>query len=642
MSKVTITVRDEVWATISGLPPLVLSKLVGKYSLYVDGYLWMPAYKSRKWDGKIKFIENTGKTYVRLLDLIINDIVEMGWHDIELIDNRKVLPSSVPLIDENLFSHVELGGRPFKIRPYQVDCVNELLSNNGGLVLAGTGAGKCLGGDTMIRFHADYVQDRAYRCKISRLFDIITEVEGHLFENDVEYYQQTKMFVPSPQGFVEVLAMIKKVTECVKITFTSGNELICANKHVLYSAGSEVFASDLKIGDQIDCMQSFTSADGEQSKSSLTVRTITQLFEREVFDLMVSSPDHQYCTEDGIIHHNTTITAALSHRYSSSGYPCITIVPSDDLVTQTFEWYDILGMDTGVYSGSNKDINHGNVVATWQAVQYNPSILTNFPAIIWDEAHGVKAAVAGKLLNEAAKDAPFKIGVTGTLPPHATDRMTIKAALGDVRKEVPAKWLMDNGYLSKLEIQPVELNESWIEDGDEFPDYAAEKAFVSKSPSRMDKIADIIVACAAQHGNTLILVNSIPFGQKLAQAIPGAVFLYGSSPKDLRKEHYAMFEERDDLIVIASSGIASTGISIDRVFCLILVDAGKSFIRNIQSIGRGLRRGRDKDFVMVYDVFSKLKHSQKHWKDRNKYYKQAEYPVLKKQVVKVSQTKKER
>lgn len=98
-----------------------------------------------------------------------------------------------------------------------------------------------------------------------------------------------------------------------------------------------------------------------------------------------------------------------------------------------------------------------------------------------------------------------------------------------------------------------------------------------------------------------------------------------------------MFEENDDLIVIASVGIASTGISIDRIFNMMLVDAGKSFIRSIQSIGRGLRLADDKQSVHVVDVHSKLKWSKKHWKEREKYYKEAGYPVLKKQILKVKE-----
>lgn len=81
----------------------------------------------------------------------------------------------------------------------------------------------------------------------------------------------------------------------------------------------------------------------------------------------------------------TSMTAALSKAYSDAGYNTITIVPSSDLVTQTAEFYVDVGLDTGIYSGDQKDIHHLNVVATWQAVQYNPSILNGFQCLIWDE-----------------------------------------------------------------------------------------------------------------------------------------------------------------------------------------------------------------------------------------------------------------
>lgn len=247
--------------------------------------------------------------------------------------------------------------------------------------------------------------------------------------------------------------------------------------------------------------------------------------------------------------------------------------------------------------------------------------------------HGVKAAVAQKLINDNGKNIAFRFGVTGTFPKPASEQMSLFSSIGPILNTVPAKWLMDNGYLAKVEIQPVEINEMYVDE--EFPDYDAERSFLSKSTHRMEKIADLIISECATHGNTLVLVNSIPFGKKLAALIKGAVFLYGESSSDLRKEHYDMFADQDDLIVIASSGIASTGISIDRIFCMMLVDPGKSFIKAIQSIGRGLRKGHDKDFVHVVDVYSKLKFAKKHAKDRNKYYLEAQYPVLKKQVLKV-------
>jgi superfamily II DNA or RNA helicase len=248
--------------------------------------------------------------------------------------------------------------------------------------------------------------------------------------------------------------------------------------------------------------------------------------------------------------------------------------------------------------------------------------------------HGLKASVAQKLVNENGKHIAFRFGVTGTFPKPECDRMSLNCSIGPILLEIPAEWLIANGYLARVEIQPIELNETYIDE--DFPDYASEKAFLSKSTRRMEMIANLIISKCATYGNTMVLVNSIPFGEKLASLIKGAVFLYGESPKDLRKEHYDMFEENDDLIVIASSGIASTGISIDRIFCLILVDAGKSFIKAIQSIGRGLRKGHDKEAVHVVDVHSKQKWARKHFKDREKHYKEAKYPILKKQTLKVN------
>lgn len=465
-----ITIRDEVWCVVGGLMPNDVEFLYKKFGVFVDGYFFMPKYKMGVWDGKIRFFEKTGKTYVRLLHDIVPILIDRGY-DLELTDKRVPVVAPTERCAADRFQHVEMGGRPFIIRPYQVDCVNAAIESGSGFIIAGTGAGK------------------------------------------------------------------------------------------------------------------------------------------------------------------TTITGALSDIYSKAGYKTITIVPSSDLVDQTFEWYEALGMDVGRYDGTNKNIDHMNVIATWQALQYNPSVLRDFQALIWDEAHGCRASVAQKLLNESGSHIAFRFGVTGTLPKPEAEQMSLAAAIGPVLKSISAKWLMENDYLSQVEIEPVEINELYVDE--DFPDYASEKSFLSKSTHRMETIADIIISKCAANGNTLVLVNSIPFGEKLAGLIKGAVFLYGESPKDLRKEHYQMFEEHDDLIVVASSGIASTGISIDRVFCLILVDAGKSFIKSIQSIGRGLRKGRDKDAVHVVDIYSKQKWAKKHWKEREKHYKEAQYPISKKQTVKV-------
>lgn len=328
------------------------------------------------------------------------------------------------------------------------------------------------------------------------------------------------------------------------------------------------------------------------------------------------------------------ITAGISHVYSSNGYRTITVVPSADLVNQTAEWYIKAGLDVGIYSGDTKDVNHLNVVATWQSLQYNPGIISDFDVFIWDECHGCAAEVARKLINDHGKNIAFRFGVTGTFPKGEVDQYNLFSSIGSILIEIPASWLIDHGFLAKITIEPVELQETNVEEN--FVDYAAEKAFLAKSTPRLEAIADLIISKCIQHGNTLVLVNSIQFGKKLSQLIKDSVFLYGESSTELRKEHYDMFELRNDVIVIASSGIASTGISIDRVFCMMSIDPGKSFTKTIQGAGRGLRKSSDKHEVFLIDVYSNLKWAKKHHRERLKYYKEANYPVLAKQTLKIT------
>lgn len=317
------------------------------------------------------------------------------------------------------------------------------------------------------------------------------------------------------------------------------------------------------------------------------------------------------------------MSASLCDIYSRAGYRTMTIVPSSDLVTQTAAWFIKCGLETGEYSGDKKEIDKQNVVATWQSLQNAPSLMAGFQMVLVDEAHGAKAEVIRTLINDHGKHICFRYGVTGTFPKPLADQYALKSSIGPILKEISAAWLIANGYLAKIEIEIIQTVEKLTE---EFPDYTSEKAYISKSLPRMEFIADLIIAKCEEFGNTLVLVNSIPFGEKLAKMINGATFLYGGSGKDERKEQYDMFETVDNHITIATFGIASTGISIDRVFCQMLIDPGKSFIRSIQSVGRGLRLAHDKKSVHVVDVSAYLKYAKKHLSDRKKHYKEAEYP----------------
>ncbi len=100
----------------------------------------------------------------------------------------------------------------------------------------------------------------------------------------------------------------------------------------------------------------------------------------------------------------------------------------------------------------------------------------------------------------------------------------------------------------------------------------------------------------------------------------------GSEKSKVRKEHYDEVSTSDNKIIVATYGIASTGINIPRIFNLILIEPGKSYVKVIQSIGRGIRKAKDKDFVEIWDFTSSLKYSKRHLTKRKSFYKKVSYP----------------
>ena len=127
-------------------------------------------------------------------------------------------------------------------------------------------------------------------------------------------------------------------------------------------------------------------------------------------------------------------------------------------------------------------------------------------------------------------------------------------------------------------------------------------------------------------GNTLILVDRISAGEQIQELIPGSTFVKGDVKLKERKVAYDEIQKGTNHVVIATYGVAAVGINIPRIFNLVLIEPGKSFVRVIQSIGRGIRKAEDKDFVQIWDLTSTCKYAKRHLTSRKKFYKEAEYP----------------
>lgn len=346
----------------------------------------------------------------------------------------------------------------------------------------------------------------------------------------------------------------------------------------------------------------------------------------------------------------TFVTAAICATYGKLGLRTLTIVPNRDLIRQTKADYDNCLLDTGEYSGKHKTLDHQHIVSTWQALKNNPLLVTTFQVVIVDECHLTKGKVLSSILTDHAGSIPHRFGVTGTLPKDPCDLMAVHLALGSVKFSIKASTLIDRKVLSSIQIDIMQLDEDLTREykeylaavsvGDKpasystfkdeyFGDYGAEKSYIHRKEARLEWIADFVSRKSdAKKGNTLVLVDSIPLGRKLSAHIPNSIVINGQdvSKPEKRKEIYDMFETNDNLVVIATVNIAGTGLSINRIFNLVTVDIGKSFVRVIQGIGRGLRTSHDKDHVSYTDICSDLKYGKKHLTARINYYKEAQYP----------------
>ena len=337
----------------------------------------------------------------------------------------------------------------------------------------------------------------------------------------------------------------------------------------------------------------------------------------------------------------TITTATLSALCEPYGRTMV-IVPNKSLVVQTEEDYINLGLDVGVYFGDRKEVGHQHTICTWQSLNvldkkdYDTEALTlaefteGVNAIIVDEVHQAKADVLTKLLTQNFRNCAIRWGLTGTVPKEAWEFQGILASIGPVIGNVSAHDLQEKGVLAQLHINVLQTVNVEV-----FRSYAEENSFLVTDPKRIDWLSKKIYEIS-QTGNTLVLVNRIETGNMIQARLSNTFellkqefeipFINGSVKLDDRKEEYDEIRTSDNKIILATYGVAAVGINIPRIFNLVLVEPGKSFVRVIQSIGRGIRKAEDKDFVNIWDITSTCKYAKRHLTERKKYYKDAKYP----------------
>lgn len=336
----------------------------------------------------------------------------------------------------------------------------------------------------------------------------------------------------------------------------------------------------------------------------------------------------------------TLITASLSMLAEKYGRT-IVIVPNKNLVQQTEEDYRNIGLDVGVLYGDRKEYNRTHTICTWQSLNVLDKkskdaldddqlevFLDNLVAVICDEVHMVKnAGVLHTLLTTTFANIPIRWGLTGTIPEEEYNQVSLFSAIGPQIGALTAKELQDAGHLAQCHVNILQTQETMG-----YNNYQEELKYLVTNKERLQWLASRVEQIS-KSGNTLVLIDRIETGEKLSEFLPDATFISGKMKATKRKEHYKEINFENNSIMIATYGTTSTGISINRIFNLVLVEPGKSFVRVIQSIGRGLRKADDKDSVQIYDVASKCKFSNRHLLKRKKFYSEVQYPFTVDKIV---------
>lgn len=338
----------------------------------------------------------------------------------------------------------------------------------------------------------------------------------------------------------------------------------------------------------------------------------------------------------------TVITAALADAVSEYGRT-IVIVPNKSLVTQTEQDFVNMELDAGVYFGDRKEFGRTHTICTWQSLNillkntksYEADItigefLEGVVAVIVDETHQAKADALKELLSGPFAQIPIRWGLTGTIPKEEYAAKSIECMIGPVVGQLTASTLQEAGHLAQCHVNVVQL-----QDHKEYTDYQSELKYLVTSTERLAFIARLIDRIK-EGGNTLILVDRIETGKILQTELstlfsllkdrPDVAFVSGATKATERKEEYDEIATSTNKIIIATYGVAAVGINIPRVFNLVLLEPGKSFVRVIQSIGRGIRKAEDKDHVQIWDLTSTCKFAKRHLTKRKQFYKEANYP----------------
>lgn len=640
MKHTTLIIEDEVNVKFANLELPERKSLVQQFKILDPAARHTPAFRLGRWDGCTQYFTLGGMTYINLLPEVLPYLEQRGY-TFDIDDRREYLGQrklEFTPVTADSFAHVKwhkghrFEGQPLKFEDHQVAALNRYFENPQCIQELSTGFGKCLAGDTLITVALDpdspFVQyfglGATVTVPIARLINWIEEyMHAPLVDNKERSTTGLGIYVDTPTGSALVNYVIKKeMLPTLTVTLDSGYSITVARQHRFHYNGTDIVAEQLTQGSKLD------TRDGTASVVSVVASQA-----QHCYDIAIPAP-HLYYDANGLVHHNTAVTAALSSKVETEvDGRTVVIVPNRDLVTQTEKIYKMFELDVGVFFGGRKEYNKTHTICTWQSlmnlIKETKSgsaeftiheFLDNVQAVIVDECHQVKGSELRAMLSGAFAHIPLRWGLTGTVHKDKHAWYPLLTCIGHVVGRVKASELQAQGKLANCHIDIMQLQDHAV-----YGNYQAELKYLVSDKTRLRHIAQQITEIA-QTGNTLVLVDRINSGEMLQEMIEGSILVNGSTKSTERHEHYDSMGDLNNVPLIATYGVAAVGIDIPRIFNLVLFEPGKSFVRVIQSIGRGIRVASDKDFVQIWDVTSSCKFSKRHLTARKKFYKEADYP----------------
>ena len=340
------------------------------------------------------------------------------------------------------------------------------------------------------------------------------------------------------------------------------------------------------------------------------------------------------------------IIYSLMRYHLEHGRKCVIIVPTTSLVEQMYTDFQDYSSGNGwdvsrrcqkLYSGFTKDVSSEVLITTWQSIFKQPaSWFKQFDVVFGDEAHLFKAKSLTHVM-DGMTTARYRIGTTGTIDSKNAHKLVLEGVFGPVHKVITTKELMENNQVANLRIKCLMLKyDQETRSLMSKAKYQDEMNFIVQHKQRNKFLRNLAISC---EGNTLLLFQYVDkHGKILHDMIKSKVgdtrkvhFIYGGTDVEDREEARKIADVNDDVIIIASYGVFSTGVNIPSIENIIFASPSKSKIRNLQSIGRGLRLKNGKTHCTLFDISddmswkSRKNHTMNHLIERLKTYSEEQF-----------------